>query len=368
MPIQFNSTGVGTAGLGPATSGSWTFTMPTADGTSGQFVGTNGAGAWTFQTASAPTTTGTSFASNTTGANATVNNFSATPTGGTTQVAMALVPKGTGGIYAAVPDGTAVGGNARGQYVWDMQIARTAADQVAACNYGTILGGANNKMDNFSTNYTICGGANNVITGNSTGAVVCGGNGNSIQNSYMAVVLNGLNGSCGTGSGSSNYSSILTGRYNSTNSQSYTTAFPTYNNAQSFYGCCTYLNTRLGGFSSTLTTIPLTTYNGSVVIDSTNSIRVENSSTVVFDGVVIATAGNAGNTKTWLVEGVAVRANGSNVSLSTSSATASQASAGASAWTLTITADTTNQCVVFTVASATNVSVVASINQTRIRG
>jgi hypothetical protein len=40
---------------------------------------------------------------------------------------------------------------------------------------------------------------------------------------------------------------------------------------------------------------------------------------------------------------------------------------GASGWTLTITADTTNQCVVFTVVSATSVAITAQINQYRVR-
>ena len=366
MALQFNNSSAGAVSLRPNASGNWTFTMPSADGTSGQFLGTNGSATGTWFTPSAPTSTGTTFTQNTSSPNNLINVSNGTATAGTANVAMALVPKGTGGLLGAIPDGTAVGGNARGTYALDLQLSRTAATMVAASNYSVILGGQNNTCDAFSDYQTICGGNTNYMIAG-IASVICNGSNNTLQNANYSAIINGQRGQCGTGSGNSNYSCILNGYYNSTNSQSHTLAFPTRNNNQSFYGCCIFLNTRLGGFSASTSTVPLTTVGGSTPIDSTNSLRMENSTCMAFDGTVIATLGNSGNTKSWSVEGVATRNNSGNATLLNNTVTTLYQDAGASGWTLTITADTTNQCIVFTVVSATSVAITAQVNQYRIK-
>ena len=50
----------------------------------------------------------------------------------TTNSNIAIVPNGTGAIVASIPDGTTVGGNARGQYAVDLQRVRYNANQVAS--------------------------------------------------------------------------------------------------------------------------------------------------------------------------------------------------------------------------------------------
>lgn len=50
MPIQFNNTGTGTVTLASPSSGTVAFTLPSADGTSGQFMQTNGSGVLSFAT------------------------------------------------------------------------------------------------------------------------------------------------------------------------------------------------------------------------------------------------------------------------------------------------------------------------------
>lgn len=84
--------------------------------------------------------------------NNTVNFTCLKPTGGTTNVGVAVVPKGTGAFTLAVPDGTSTGGNARGPNAIDLQTLRTAAGQVAgdssvcigirnsAVSYGVAIG------------------------------------------------------------------------------------------------------------------------------------------------------------------------------------------------------------------------------------
>ena len=75
--------------------------------------------------------------------NNTVNHASIQATGGTTNVSVSIVPKGTGAFCLAVPDGTTTGGNARGDSAIDMQSYRTAATQVASSNRSVAIGSRN---------------------------------------------------------------------------------------------------------------------------------------------------------------------------------------------------------------------------------
>jgi len=87
--------------------------------------------------------------------NNTVNFVCVKPTGGTTNVGVAIVPKGTGAFSLSVPDGTATGGNARGANAVDLQTSRTAATHVASGSRSIVLAGENNTA---SGQYSIVGG------------------------------------------------------------------------------------------------------------------------------------------------------------------------------------------------------------------
>jgi hypothetical protein len=50
MAIQFNNTGTGTVTLSSPASGTVNLTLPSADGTSGQVIQTNGSGVLSFAT------------------------------------------------------------------------------------------------------------------------------------------------------------------------------------------------------------------------------------------------------------------------------------------------------------------------------
>jgi len=77
--------------------------------------------------------------------NATVPVHSLTAAGAETNIDFALIPKGSGAILAAVPDGTATGGNKRGTYATDFQKARSLADEVASGTLSFIGAGSRNK-------------------------------------------------------------------------------------------------------------------------------------------------------------------------------------------------------------------------------
>jgi hypothetical protein len=129
--------------------------------------------------------------------NNTVNHASIQATGGTTNVSVSIVPKGTGSFSLQVPDGTATGGNARGAYAVDLQKQRSSASQVASGENSFCIGGNNTasgesgfaigtngastglksfSMGQFATasgNYSFAFGA--VVTASGFGAFAFGG-------------------------------------------------------------------------------------------------------------------------------------------------------------------------------------------------
>lgn len=99
----------------------------------------------------------------------------------TTNANLVIAPNGTGALVANIPDGTAVGGNARGTNAVDLQTYRTAASQVASGSYSTVLGGAINTA---SGSGSFAGGFNAVSSG---GVSFCYGNGSQANGSYSFV-------------------------------------------------------------------------------------------------------------------------------------------------------------------------------------
>lgn len=93
--------------------------------------------------------------------NATVNYVCVKPTGGTTNVGVAIVPKGTGAFSLAVPDGTSTGGNARGASAVDLQTSRSAATQVASGTNSVSIG----VLNTASNVQAISIGYNNAVSG-----------------------------------------------------------------------------------------------------------------------------------------------------------------------------------------------------------
>jgi hypothetical protein len=113
-----------------------------------------------------------------------VNYVGVKAIGGTTNVGLALVPKGTGAFSLAVPDGTTAGGNARGANAVDLQTLRNDATQVAsATGSGLHAGRFNTAAGTYSI---VLGGQYNSITGGTDNAIIAsyfssnGASGNSV--------------------------------------------------------------------------------------------------------------------------------------------------------------------------------------------
>lgn len=102
--------------------------------------------------------------------NATVNHASLQATGATTNVSVSIVPKGSGSFSLHVPDGTATGGNVRGDSAVDLQTSRSAASQVAS-GTASVTAGRNNTATQAGS--VAIGDTNSVTAG--TGAAAVGG-------------------------------------------------------------------------------------------------------------------------------------------------------------------------------------------------
>jgi hypothetical protein len=106
-----------------------------------------------------------------------------TPNNAAANVNAALTPKGTGAIVGQAPDGTTTGGNARGQYAVDFQLARNAANQVSSGSYSFIGSGANNR--NIGDYSGLVSGYGNYLVG--VYSFLGGGYNNSNQSSYAVI-------------------------------------------------------------------------------------------------------------------------------------------------------------------------------------
>ena len=91
----------------------------------------------------------------------TQTNVSFTPIVADANVSAVIKPKGTGALLASIPDGTTVGGNARGTYAVDFQMSRSAATQVAGGSNSFVGSGTSNTIISGSTASAIVSGNNN---------------------------------------------------------------------------------------------------------------------------------------------------------------------------------------------------------------
>jgi hypothetical protein len=154
----------------------------------------------------------------------------------TTNSGIAIVPNGSGAITAQIPDGTIAGGNARGVNAVDLQMSRTANNQVAFGSNSVISGGINNRISNL--NCSIIGGNSNAAT--EQHASVIGGINNISSGVYSTA---GGSGGNITGRGATGIGENLTisGRSSAgfggalTISNDYSGSFGNFNLVQSLY-------------------------------------------------------------------------------------------------------------------------------------
>ena len=134
-------------------------------------------------------------------ATATQDNVAIRNNSAATNSALVLTPKGTGAfILGPKPDGTAVGGNPRGQSV-DLQLTRGSASQVVTGFFSLLAGSGNTCASNTS----FCAGNSNSITGTATTSI-CVSN-LSICSGAQSAILGGS-----TSSATAQFAAIIGGQ------------------------------------------------------------------------------------------------------------------------------------------------------------
>ncbi len=147
---------------------------------------------------------------------------------GATDIPFVITPRGAGALIAGpMPDGTAVGGNARGNHAVDLQKSRFFASRVASGGASVISGGSDNTASSYYS--VVGGGAFN--TASNDYATVAGGAECQATGSYSAVgggnqnVASGGSSTIGGGlqNTASNYFSVVGGGKNNLASGEYST-------------------------------------------------------------------------------------------------------------------------------------------------
>lgn len=288
---------------------------------------------------------------NTSSPNASVPVVSLTATNGSSNVDVAIVPKGTGALLTAVPNGSSTGGNKRGNYAVDLQSLRTVNTQVASGSYSVILGGRYNTASN---QHAVAAGLSSTASGESSIA---------IGDSTIASALSSTAFGSST-EASGNYSTAL-GRYSSTQGLLGTLAFASGRfSANGDAQTARYVIMR----ATTDATATELSCGGSTP-GSTTRVVLTNSSAYAFRGQAVARSSD-GDTKTWQFSGSIERgANAAATALIGSVTSSSQEETGASTWALTIDADTTNGSLRFqgTGEASRNLRWVVSLETTELR-
>ena len=169
---------------------------------------------------------------------------------------LVIAPNGTGALVAQIPDGTATGGDARGQRAVDLQMSRAANYHVAGGNYSVITGGISNGAS--GTGSAVLGGMFNFSSGiaaMSFGESSSAGGGRSIAGGYQAVT-------------SANYA-VCFGNTNTASSQN-----STVSGGQSNTASTNTHATVVGGSSNTSSGLRSISGGNSNVASASNSIAL----------------------------------------------------------------------------------------------
>lgn len=329
----------------------------------------------------------------TTSPNNTVYVDSLTAAGSTTNVDVAIVPKGSGAVLAQVPDSTSAAGNKRGTWATDLQRDRGSAAHVASGSYATISGGRWNTASNTASS---CGG----------------GEQNSIGGSYAFGVgqNNTVNGGGSIGMGLANTTSqdynLAIGWSNTSNTEYYAVSIGQGNLANSRYAVAIGGANTASGWGSFVcgleassfglagrhvygggqvavkgdaqgskivlrvrttnnTATTLVSYNAAA--STYNQLILQNNNAIRFKGTIIGKQSGTTDIAAWDIDGLIVRgANAASTVLNINNVTLVQ---NTPAWgTPALSADTTNGGlkVEVTGAAATNIQWTAVIETTEV--
>jgi hypothetical protein len=261
---------------------------------------------------------------------------------GAANLALALTPLGNGALSAHVPDNTAAGGNARGQFATDWQRNRSTATRVASGNNATIGGGQSNTASGSLS--TVGGGSSN--TASNTNSTIGGGNSNT--SSAYASTVGGGDGNVASSSGAT----VSGGGTNTANGERSWVPGGAFANTRGLYGAFAWASTqrstqgdaqRFGlPVQRTTTDATPTVLTADRGAPSTTNILVLPNNSAWSGFVQVLARDTSGNVAKWTFDVLAKRgANAASTTISDSHVIRTFAEAGLSAASVAIVADTT---------------------------
>lgn len=291
-----------------------------------------------------------------------------------TSVDFACIPKASGGFLLSIPDGTAAGGNKRGANAVDLQLGRSAANQVPL-GVSAFVAGFGNRT---SANYAISVGYLNVSSGT---AAFSTGASNTSSGNYSATfgqsntasqqhafAFGSSNSVSGAGSGAFGYSNTAggSGAYalgeDCSASGAYSIAHGYRADARGLHGVTSRAGgqfTARGDAQSMAGVLRLATTDATPAVlstdgaapSATNQYALPNNSCYVFKAIVAVRENATGDSASWEVTFHIKRgANAASTALvGTPSVTPIGADSGAATWALAVTANTTRGAPDFTV-------------------
>ncbi len=339
--------------------------------------------------------TGFTPSQNTAAPNNTVNASRLLVDAASTNADAVIQPKGTGAIVAQLPDGAAAGGNKRGPNAVDLQTNRTVATSVASGTESVVIGGHRNTASN--TNSTALGGLVNTASG--VCSVTVGGASNTASGdasfatgrSAIASGVSSFAGGGGSGSGStaSGDHSFAFGQRN-TASGTHALAFGADCEAASSFAIGVAAKStqarQLAHASGQFSVVGDAQYERYVVYRvttnatpaelaaagtpaTTTRIAIANDSTYAFEALVVARRTDADNESAgYKITGVIDNNAGTTALVGTPTVTV--LAEDTAAWDIAVTADNTNDALVFTVTgeNAKTIRWVATVHLTKVTG
>lgn len=314
--------------------------------------------------------------------NAEVPAHSLVAKGDESSIDAALVPKGQGGLLAAVPDNGVKGGNKRGLYAVDLQLYRSDRTQIAKGDYSVALGGGNNTSGgNYSATL---GGYGNIASGQyavAMGAYSTASGTNSLAIGNSCTASGNYSLALGVQASATGLQSIALGHQSEvsgTNSQAYgfaniadgtsSRAAGQYANARGITGADVYATGRfsvagdsqrgrylLRALSTDTTAIRLTTDGADA--SPTNQVKLPDNSSYLVTGRL--NARSSADAAAWEFKCLIRRQSGAASCALVGSTTINPlaSSSGASEWALAISADTSNGALGIAVTGAASTSI-----------
>lgn len=296
-----------------------------------------------------PGVTGFTGSQNTASPNNTVNASRLLVDAGTTNADAVIQPKGTGAFQLQLADGTSTGGNKRGTRAIDLQLSRTDATQVASGANSVVIG--SNCIASGSESLAMH--RNSHATGAESTAI--GSNAQATGTSSVAL---------GSACIASGQRSLAIGTFSSANQYGMlahcVSTFQTTGDAQYER----YMQRRV----TTNSTATELSNDGNAPAASTR-IAIASDSTYAFEALVVARRTDADNESAgYKITGVIDNNAGTTALVGTPTVTI--LAEDTAAWDIAVTADNTNDALVFTVTgeNAKTIRWVATVHLTKVSG